>query len=137
MQLLPFIGLALQVRASTSAQDKGSNTDKPTMRYALGGMLEAQPLGCKVASAWRDGALAQAGVLPNDLIIACNTKQIDINNVVPTLNQLTGTSCELCVLRDGRLLRLSMPLLAAPHDTAEVHIIDEARYLQWLGGEKQ
>jgi predicted metalloprotease with PDZ domain len=132
LQLLPYVGLALNLRASTSLQDKGGLNDKPGMHYALGGLLDSRPLGCAVQSVWHDGALAQAGVLPNDLVIAINAMQVEMGNLVSTVNQLSGNSCELSVLRDGRLLTLSMPLRPAPLDTAEVHIVDEARYLQWL-----
>jgi predicted metalloprotease with PDZ domain len=133
LQLLPYIGLALKIRPSSGPNDKGGAPSNTVLKYDWGGLCEQHSMGIKVLSTLEGGALAQACVLPNDVIIAFNNQQCSFAQLSAQLNRLSGQQCELALFRDGRLLQLTMPLLPSVPDTAVVDIIDKARFEAWLG----
>ncbi|MBE1287381.1 MAG: M61 family peptidase [Alteromonadaceae bacterium] len=133
LQLLPYIGLALKIRPSSGPNDKGGDSATTVLKYDWGGLCEQHAMGIKVLSTLEGGALAQACVLPNDVIVAINNQQCTFAQLTAQLNRLYGQQCELTLFRDGRLLQLTMPLVPSVPDTAVVDIIDNARFEAWLG----
>jgi predicted metalloprotease with PDZ domain len=132
LQLLPYIGLALKIRPSSGSNDKGGDSATTVLKYDWGALCEQHSMGVKVASTIEGRALAQAGILPNDVIIAINQQQCTFAQLSAQLNRLNGEQCELAIFRDGRLLQMTMLLHPARPDTAEIDIIDQARFEAWL-----
>ena len=68
----------------------------------------------------------------DDILIAMANYEVSQSNLINLLTRFTQqASVELTWLRDGRLCTGTMPIEPALCDTAEVHVVDEAKFNAW------
>ena len=131
--LLHSIGLKLNMRAQYSMQDKGGSTNSGA-KHDIGAALAMIDKQLVVKSVVEHRAMASAGVMVGDTIVAFNKWQCDDVRFSKLVNLCkTGDVVDLDVIRDSRLLTLSFTAHAALPDTCDISIENNALFVQWLG----
>ncbi|BFT30288.1 PDZ domain-containing protein [Alteromonas sp. D210916BOD_24] len=131
-ELIATIGLAYGTRARTSSEDKGGLSTAPTIKHQFGAILKPAPLGLSVTQVYAGLAAMKAGVQLNDIIIAVDGHVVNPAKLQRMLDNAQTDSVTLTVIRDGRLLSLDLPVIAARKDMAFFEIKDSAVFTQWL-----
>jgi predicted metalloprotease with PDZ domain len=131
--LLHRIGLKLNMRAQCNMQDKGGpNSDMA--KNDIGAALTMVDKHLTVSSVAEDRAMARAGVMVGDVIIAFNKWQCDDVRFVKLVNLCkTGDVVDLHIIRDSRLLTLAFTIYTALPDTCDISIENNALFIKWLG----
>jgi predicted metalloprotease with PDZ domain len=130
--LLPTIGLRLTVRPAIDVNDKGGISKATPCPVAFGAMYSANPVGVKLTQVLIGSPVACAGMSRDDILIAMANYEVSQSNLINLLTRFTQqANVELTWLRDGRLCTGTMPIESALCDTAEVHVIDEAKFNAW------
>lgn len=133
--MLNSIGLKMNLRPQAHFQDKGGpSTSSIKHTVDLGGLLAMNDKQLKVLSIQEGRALSIAGLCVGDTIVALNKWQCDDKRFLHILNQAKLGDClPVDVLRDGRLLTLTIEVQKAIADTCDITIENEALFMQWLG----
>ena len=130
--LFHSIGLKLSMRSQYGMQDKGGPA--PLLaKHDIGGTLCMVDKQLKVMSVLENRALASAGVMVGDVIVAFNKWQCDDFRFCKLVNMCKlGDKIPIDILRDSRLSTLSFEVVAAVPDTCDISIEDNGLFLQWL-----
>ncbi|MGB3726895.1 MAG: PDZ domain-containing protein, partial [Glaciecola sp.] len=131
--LLQSIGLDMQIRGSTSINDKGGLSE-PARQFDVGAAFTINNFMIKINAVYDGRSASQAGLMVNDTIVAVDRKQCDEARLYRILNQYKeGDTVLLHVLRDGRLIDIMFPIMPNASDTCSITIIDAERFKDWLG----
>ncbi|GLR70341.1 M61 family metallopeptidase [Agaribacter marinus] len=132
-QLLNALGLHLHLRARSGNDDKGGKPAEIEIARDFGALSKDQPVGTMITQVLEGRAACDAGLQLQDNLIAINNVEVNSKNLGRELNALhIGSECDLCVLRDGRLLHLKMPVREAIKDTCYITIDDADTFKKWL-----
>ncbi|WP_075610069.1 M61 family metallopeptidase [Alteromonas pelagimontana] len=131
---LPSVGVSLHYRVKQGASDKGGtppNASAP--KRQLGATLKAAETGVTVTQVKEGLAASEAGLQVNDRIIALEGWQATDGLLHRLLEATDKPALSLSVLREGRLITLSLPVRAAHKDVCYLTIYDKTKVQKWLG----
>ena len=131
--LVQRIGIALRTRAKVSSEDKGGLSLKTPMKRQLGATLKAAPLGLTVVQVFEGLAAMRAGILLNDNIIAVNGHVVVQGKLQRILDTTLESTAEVSLIRDGKLLNVTLSIMEARNDMAYFEINDANVFGNWLG----
>lgn len=127
------IGISLHTRPKNSLADRGGQPPSAAyQRHPLGAMVKNSDLGATVQVVFEGGAASAAGLQVNDRIIALNHWVVSDVLLQRLLNQTVESQVELTVVRDGRLLTLSLPVEPEQQEACYFTIEDSAAFSEWL-----
>lgn len=135
-QLLESIGVTHSVQVPLSLQDKGGDAvpeGKVSPRYDFGAVCKELEIGLLIQSVQENSAAAQAGLQIDDKLIAADGFVVNTKLLQRLLTIERSESLALTVIRDGRLLALSMPIVPASLQSCVLRIIDDSKASTWLG----
>lgn len=130
--MLEKFGVQYLVRPRNGLTDKGGKPAAKTAQKDFGALLKAASTGAKITQVLAGRAAEQAGLMVGDRLIAIARWQIDANSAQTVIDRCKGQAVELHVLRDHRLLTLTLPLQDAPADTVELVVEDSEKAGRWL-----
>lgn len=130
--LVDAIGLNYCVRPRTSSEDKGGLTTLPSIKHQLGATLKPAPLGLNVTQVFEGLAAMKAGILLNDVIIALNGHVVNQTKLQRILDNAQD-AVDVSLIRDGRLLNVSLPVVPARNEMAFFEIKNKDLFNLWLG----
>ncbi|WP_338517594.1 M61 family metallopeptidase [Alteromonas gracilis] len=130
--LLSMMGVELKTRPRVNAEDKGGVSSHRPIKHQLGATTKAASLGLTVVQVFEGLAAQQAGVLINDLIVALDGHVVNPAKLQRLLDCCKKESIALTLIRDGRLLNVTLPILPARCDMAYFDVVDDAVLTQWL-----
>ncbi len=133
---LHVIGLSVHQRNKNSPDDKGGtvSSNHPHARD-LGMSVKNAESGVIVQQIREDKAACTAGIQLNDRIVAVDGYEVNDNLLQRIVETTSKPSLPMVVIRDGRLLNLTLPILAAQPETYYLKIDNEALFNAWLGVE--
>lgn len=132
--LLAEIGVDITENPQLSVDDKGGEMPlKPPARYAFGATVKGAELGLSILTVQENSAACKAGLHVNDRLLAVDDYVVNVKLLDRLLASERTSDFTLTVVRDGRVLKLSMPLLAAPKQHRAITISDEDAFTSWLG----
>ncbi|MGQ8363871.1 M61 family metallopeptidase [Glaciecola sp. 1036] len=138
LNLLESIGLKMQLRFRNGNEDKGGLSSELQYHHDFGALLADQAVGTKVTQVLAHRPANLAGLQLNDLIIAINHWETNSKHLLKEISRLeAGSDCRLQVLRDGRLIELSLPIQPAIPDTCFIEIADSNSFENWLYSKPQ
>ena len=132
--MLQSIGLKLNLRSQASADDKGGKANKETMKHAFGATYKDQGSGVVLQTMHDGSPIVQAGAQLGDVMIALGQWQVNAGNLQRLLDNQQGTSAEITLLRQGRIIRSSLPIEPAINDTVYFTIENEDLFGTWISG---
>lgn len=130
--LVSLMGVELKTRPRVNASDKGGKTALPPIKKQFGATLKAANLGLTVTQVFEGLAAQQAGILVNDVVIAIKGHVVTQEKLQRLLDSATETMLPVVVIRDGRLLNIELPVIAARHEMAYFDVIDSEKLNAWL-----
>lgn len=107
-------------------------SQQPAPKWALGITSKAAENGVRVEQVAYHSPASVAGLQPNDLLLSINHWQVSHNNLQSILDASQGEQATLHLLRDGRLLSLSMPLQPAQPDKITLKVTNPELADAWL-----
>jgi predicted metalloprotease with PDZ domain len=133
--LLEQIGVSQTLQTPLSLQDKGGDevSGKVSPRYDFGAVTKDADTGLIIQAVQEDSAACQAGLQINDKLIAVDSYVVNSKLLQRLLTLPNDKPLTLSVIRDGRLLSLSLPLLPAQAQSCVLKITDEEKAAAWLG----
>ncbi|MCW8108510.1 PDZ domain-containing protein [Alteromonas ponticola] len=132
-QLLHIAGLSLHQRTNAKDSDKDkSEIDKLTLEKELGMRVKNMECGIIVQQVTSGLAACQAGVQINDRIIALNGYEINETLFRRLMQTTTEKSLPMVIIRDGRVLNLSLPVTEAQKNNYYLKIENESIFSSWL-----
>lgn len=132
MDDLPSIGLSMQTRAKINADDKGGLTSSKTVKRQLGATLKPVAQGLSVVQVFEGLAAMEAGILLNDVIIAINDYVVDQKLLQRLIDTTREATADVTLIRDGKLLSVTLPIKAAREDASFITIEDLNAFETWL-----
>ncbi|GEA11162.1 PDZ domain-containing protein [Alteromonas sp. KUL49] len=132
-QWLSNIGISLHYRARTGLADKGGISTSPAIKHQLGATVKESSIGVKVAQVFNGLAASIAGIYVGDTIIAVNDTVASMALLQRLLDTSTGDKVNVTLIRDGKLLTVSLSLIEAQKDVCYFSIDNTARFNEWLG----
>ncbi|NMH58479.1 M61 family metallopeptidase [Alteromonas sp. MYP5] len=133
-QLLHVAGLSLHQRTRTHKDDKGgSPTEKPTHTRELGMIVKNTEVGVIIQQVKDNLAADQAGLQINDRIIALDGYEVNENLLQRLVEVSQEDSLPITIIRDGRLLTRSFPVVSAEKNLFYLKIENESQFAAWLG----
>ncbi|MDB2330179.1 PDZ domain-containing protein [Alteromonas sp.] len=132
MDHLPAIGLSMQTRAKINADDKGGTTSAKTVKRQLGATLKPVAQGLSVVQVFEGLAAMEAGILLNDVIIAIDGYVVDQKLLPRLLDTTQALSADVTLIRDGKLLSVTLPVKDAREDACFFTIEDQSAFETWL-----
>ena len=141
-QLLPRFGIEFIVRPARSNEDKGGTpTGRERPRAVLGASFTNQEGAARLTTLFDRGAAQLAGLASGDLICAMDNLRITHTNLERMLDSYRpGDTVTVHAFRHEELLRFELTLQAAPADTCQLTLSDDAddatrnRRAAWLKG---
>lgn len=133
--LLADFGIVLNLRATTTVDDKGGKEDKNTKENppSLGARLSANNLGAKITQVFTDESAEQAGLSANDIIIAINKLQVNKTNINKIINTYkVGDKITIHAFRRDELRSFELKLKPAELTTCYLHAIKRKKMENWL-----
>tara|TARA_B100001123_G_scaffold212258_1_gene239697 strand:- start:798 stop:1547 length:750 start_codon:yes stop_codon:yes gene_type:complete len=132
--LLADIGVSVSDSPQQSVDDKGGEVPaKSTARYAFGATVKGAELGLSILTVQEGSAACQAGLHVNDRLIAVDGYVVNTKLLDRMLASERRDAFSLNVVRDGRVLNLTMPLLEAPKQHMALTINNDDAFANWLG----
>ncbi|QPG04311.1 M61 family metallopeptidase [Salinimonas marina] len=133
-QWLDDIGVCLQYRTKLNSADKGgTNVGNNGHPHLLGATVKTAPMGVAVVQVNTDTPASEAGLHINDVLLAVDNFVVNENLLQRLLNTTTQAQIRLTVVRDGRLLELSLPVREASLQACYFTIEDRQKLQHWLG----
>ncbi|MFS1704107.1 M61 family metallopeptidase [Alteromonas sp. AMM-1] len=133
-ELLKDIGVSVSENAALSVDDKGGEMPtKATARYSFGATVKAADFGSTILTVQQGSAACVAGLQVNDRLIAIDGFVVNVKLLDRMLASERNGDFSLTLVRDGRLLNLTMPLLEAPKQHTALTITDKQAFAAWLG----
>jgi predicted metalloprotease with PDZ domain len=132
--LLEKFGVRCQFFPRENFEDKGGVPTKSSIKVDFGAQIKAREIGVQILQVIEQSAAYDSGLQVGDVLIAIDKWEINKQNLVSQLNQLTiGQTAQLTVLRDKKLKNLSFHPAPATCDTVTLAVIDEDLCRSWLG----
>ncbi len=132
-ELLEHAGLQLLSRPRKTPSDKGGKPESKVGKSYFGAQIKSLGTGIKVLQILENSPAMQAGLCIGDQLLSVNQWQVSDSSIQSLLDDFADQdTVELHVLRDGRLLQLSMPVRAAIEDTHYIEIKDRTKLQTWL-----
>ena len=132
--LLTDIGVSVSDSPQQSVDDKGGEVPaKSTARYAFGATVKGAELGLSILTVQEGSAACQAGLHVNDRLIAVDGYVVNTKLLDRMLASEREDAFSLNIVRDGRVLNLTMPLLEAPKQHMALTINNDDAFANWLG----
>ncbi|GGF56777.1 M61 family metallopeptidase [Alteromonas lipolytica] len=134
--LLESIGVSHSLQAPLSLQDKGGESlpsGKVAPRFDFGAVSKDLDTGLLIQSVQEGSAAAQAGLQIDDKLIAADGYVVNTKLLQRMLSVERSGTMLLTVIRDGRIMELAMPLVAAPPQSCVLQITDNNKAATWLG----
>ncbi|WP_296050425.1 M61 family metallopeptidase [uncultured Alteromonas sp.] len=133
--LLDTIGVSQVLQSPLSLQDKGGDeaAGKGSPRYDFGAVIKEADTGLLIQAVQESSAACQAGLQIDDKLIAADGYVLNAKLLQRLLTVTREKPLALSVIRDGRLISLSMPVLAAREQSCVLKITDEDKAAAWLG----
>lgn len=144
-QALESLGVCLRWRARSSSTDTGGVSEQADgeMDKAkaagpwLGATVVDAPGGVRVTQVLAGGPAARAGLAGGDVLIAMNHLSVNLVDVDRHLARHADLpEMDIHFFRLGQLHQSVLPVEAAPDDTAELQIVDEALLALWLNDKR-
>ncbi len=133
-QWLDDIGVSLHYRSKLNSADKGgTNAGNSGHPRLLGATVKTAPVGVTVVQVNADTAASEAGLHINDVLLAVDNFVVNENLLQRLLNTTTQAQLRLTVIRDGRLLELSLPVRQASPQACYFTVEDREKLQRWLG----
>ncbi len=131
---LDQIGVSLHYRAKTALDDKGGLKPQATGHlHQLGAAIKNAEMGVTVLQVREGLAAERAGLQINDTILAMNGLIINDRQLQRMLDATDKKTVSLTVIRDGRVITLTLPVLAAQKDVCYFTIDNAQAFEAWLG----
>ncbi|MDC8830981.1 M61 family metallopeptidase [Alteromonas gilva] len=131
--LLADIGVSHVTQSPVSLQDKGGELlTKSAPCYEFGATTKDADSGLVILSVQEDSAACQAGLQIDDKLIAADGYVLNAKLLQRMLSVERQAPLALSVIRDGRLLNLSMPLIAPQPQSCVLQISDPKKLAAWL-----
>lgn len=131
---LADIGVTLHYRAKLNSADKGgTDVGHGGNQHMLGATVKTAPMGVAVAQVNSNTAASKAGLQINDIILAVDNFVVNENLLQRLLNTSTETTLALTVIRDGRILTLTLPVQQSLQQACYFTIEDREKLQRWLG----
>ncbi|WP_218355226.1 M61 family metallopeptidase [Alteromonas lipotrueiana] len=131
---LADIGVTLHYRAKLNSADKGgTDVGHGGNQHMLGATVKTAPMGVAVAQVNSNTAASKAGLQINDIILAVDNFVVNENLLQRLLNTSTETTLALTVIRDGRILNLTLPVQPSLQQACYFTIEDREKLQRWLG----
>ena len=132
--MVQTIGLKLNLRSRASADDKGGKANKETMKHAFGATYKDQGSGVVLQSMHDGSPIVQAGAQIGDVMIALGHWQVNAGNLQRLLDNQQTSKVDITLLRQGRIIRSSLPIAPAINDTAYFTIENAKVFDAWISG---
>jgi predicted metalloprotease with PDZ domain len=132
--LVQNIGLNLHYRTQNSVSDKGGRASDESIKHAFGASYKDQDSGVLLQTLQDESPIVRAGAQIGDILIALGQWQVNSNNLQRLIDNQQGTTVEISLLRQGRLLRCEMPIEEARTDTIYLTIKDADMFQKWIDG---
>lgn len=132
--MVQTIGLKLNLRPRASADDKGGKANKETMKHAFGATYKDQGSGVVLQSIHDGSPIVQAGGQIGDVMIALGHWQVNAGNLQRLLDNQQTSKVDITLLRQGRIIRSSLPIQPAINDTVYFTIENAEVFDAWISG---
>lgn len=132
--MVQTIGLKLNLRSRASADDKGGKANKETMKHAFGATYKDQGSGVVLQTMHDGSPIVQAGAQIGDVLIALGQWQVNAGNLQRLLDNQQASNVDITLLRQGRIIRASLPIQPAINDTVYFTIENEELFDAWISG---
>jgi len=136
-ELLAEVGVKLNLRATTSVDDKGGkpDTDKnQSSPVSIGARFVTNNLGAKITQVFSNESAEIAGLSAGDIIIAINNLKINKSTIDKVLNSYS-TNDELIIhaFRRDELMTFNLTLKLAELTTCFLTVSDKSKsQMNWL-----
>ncbi len=132
-QWLHLIGLSVH-QSNKISQDGNDNVDTANRTHCcdLGMSVNNSECGVIVQQVREDKAACLAGLQLNDRIVAVDGYEVNEGLIQRLVDTCSKQSLPMTVIRDGRLLSLTLPVLAAEPDTYFFKIDNQTLFNAWL-----
>lgn len=138
-QELPFYDLLMKfgvkcvIAPAEKLEDKGGTVVTSPMKVEFGAQIKARDTGIQITQVSEHTAAFNAGLQVGDVLIAIDKWEVNKDNLISQLNNLTiGHTAQLSLLRDKKLKQLTFVATTAPSDTIALEIIDQTLCNGWL-----
>ncbi|NVK57753.1 MAG: M61 family metallopeptidase [Alteromonadaceae bacterium] len=131
--LFADIGVSHLTQSPVSLQDKGGEAaTKAVPHYDFGATAKEVDSGLLIQSVQEHSAACQAGLQIDDKLIAAEGYVLNTKLLQRLLSVERNAPLALTVIRDGRLLSLTMPLIAPAPQSCVLQISDSQKLAAWL-----
>lgn len=132
-QLLPAIGVTQELRRKVQFDDKGGRaTSQKRIKRAFGAVVKNQETGVLVQVVRENTPAAQAGLQVNDRLLAADDYVVTAPLLQRLLDATTSNTLKLLVLREGRVVRLNLPVTDADQNVCQFTVTDSDKLQRWL-----
>lgn len=132
--LLKSIGVNLSYQAPNRLNEKGAEEHNDALRYDFGATVKkAADLGLTITTVQEHSAACHAQLLVNDRLIAINSYIATVALLERLLKVAQKSSLALTVVRDGRLIELTLPLRDAESSSCRLSVDNLTSVNLWLG----
>jgi predicted metalloprotease with PDZ domain len=122
--LLAPMGVTLNWRGAADHQDSGGKKAEPGLH--LGALIAEHPAGVKLRVLYEQGIAMQAGLAPDDVIIALDKLKVTASNLDSLLaSYAPGDTVTLDAFRDDELMTVEVPLEPSAPDFAVLDLADD------------
>ncbi|AEP30095.1 M61 family metallopeptidase [Brumicola nitratireducens] len=132
--MVQSIGLKLNLRSRASADDKGGKANKETTKHAFGATFKDQGSGVVLQTMHDGSPIVQAGAQLGDVLIALGQWQVNAGNLQRLLDNQQSSKVDITLLRQGRIIRSSLPIKPAINDTVYFTIENAEIFDAWISG---
>ncbi len=132
--MVQSIGLKLNLRSRASADDKGGKANKETTKHAFGATFKDQGSGVVLQTMHDGSPIVQAGAQLGDVLIALGQWQVNAGNLQRLLGNQKSSKVDITLLRQGRIIRSSLPIKPAINDTVYFTIENAEIFDAWISG---
>jgi predicted metalloprotease with PDZ domain len=132
--MVQSIGLTLNLRSRTSVDDKGGKASKETFKHAFGASYKDQGSGVVLQTMSDGSPIVQAGAQIGDVMIAMGQWQVNSGNLQRLLDNQQTSTVEITLLRQGRIIKGTLPIQSAIYDTVYFTIQNPILFDAWIAG---
>jgi predicted metalloprotease with PDZ domain len=132
--MIQSIGLKLNLRSRTSVDDKGGRASKETFKHAFGATYKDHGSGIILKTMSDGSPIVQAGAQIGDVIIAMGQWQVNSGNLQRLLDNQRSSTVDITLLRQGRIIRGTLPIQNAINDTVYFTIENPHLFDAWIAG---
>ncbi len=131
-ELMADFGIALTLRPSLSADDRGGVINSNRPKAGLDATYLPHPRGLEIVQVYNGGAAEQAGLSGGDILIALDQIQVAADNISYLLAQQHAASVSIHFFRKDQLISADLPICRPQIDTCELGVTDPELAFDWL-----